>query len=97
MKLKFELLQNLPYSPDLVPSDFFLFPNLKKWLGGQLFTLNEVITQTDAYFENLPKFCFLDGLKKLEKRSGKCTELKEDYVGKQKQNLRKIICFSLFF
>jgi len=34
-ELKFELLQHPPYSPDLVPSDFFLFPNLKKWLGAE--------------------------------------------------------------
>ena len=47
MKLKFELLQHPPYSPYLAPSDFFLFPNLKKWLGGQRFTSNEeVIAQT---------------------------------------------------
>ena len=42
------------YSPDLTPSDFFKFPNLKKWLGRQRFTSNEeFIAQTDDYFENL--------------------------------------------
>ena len=31
--LKFdELLQHRPYSPDLAPSDYFLFSNFKKWL-----------------------------------------------------------------
>ena len=77
MKLKFELLQ---HSPDLAPSDFFLFPNLKKWLGGQRFTSNEVITQTDVYCKDLPKSYFSDGLKKLEKRLDKCIGLKGDYV-----------------
>ena len=63
MELKFELLQHLP---DLAFSDFFLFPNLKKWLGGQRFKSNEeVIVQTDAYFEDFLKSYFLDGLKKL--------------------------------
>ncbi|XP_023217030.1 histone-lysine N-methyltransferase SETMAR-like [Centruroides sculpturatus] len=82
-ELKFELLPHPPYSPDLAPSDFFLFPNLKKWLGGQRFTSNEmVIAQTNAYFEDLPKSYFLDGLKKLEKRLEKCIELKGDYVEK---------------
>ena len=28
-------------SPDLVPSYYLLFPNLKKWLGGKIFTNNE--------------------------------------------------------
>lgn len=82
-ELKFELLQHPPYSPDLAPSDYFLFPNLKKWLGGQRFTSNEeLIAQTNAYFEELPKSYFLDGLKALEKRLDKCIQLKGDYVEK---------------
>ena len=30
----FELMDHLPYSPDLAPFDYFLFPNMKKntWL-----------------------------------------------------------------
>ena len=48
------------------PSNFF-FSNLEKWLSGQWFMSNEeVIAQTDAYFEDLPKSYFLDDLKKLE-------------------------------
>ena len=30
----FELFDHPPYSPDLAPSDYFLFPNLKKHLAG---------------------------------------------------------------
>ena len=57
--LEFELLQHPPYSPDLAPSDFFLFPNLKKCLSQQRFMSNEeFITQTDAYFKELPKSYF---------------------------------------
>ena len=81
MELKFELLPHPQYSPDLAPSDYFLSPNLKKWLCGQHFTSKEeVITQTDAYFADLPKSYFLDGLKNLETRLEKCIELKGDYV-----------------
>lgn len=82
-ELKFELVEHPPYSPDLAPSDFFLFPNLKKWLGGQRFTDNEdVIASVSAYFEELPKTHFSEGLKKLEKRLTKCIELQGDYVEK---------------
>jgi len=43
----------------LASSDLFLFPNLKKWLGGQRFTSNEeVIAQTNTYFEDFPKSNF---------------------------------------
>ena len=31
----FELIDHPPYSPDLAPSDYFLFPNLKKHLAGK--------------------------------------------------------------
>ncbi|QQP31396.1 Mariner transposase, partial [Caligus rogercresseyi] len=32
-ELRYELLPHPPYSSDLAPSDYFLFPNLKKWLA----------------------------------------------------------------
>lgn len=31
----------LPYSQDLAPCDYFLFPNLKKWLAGQRFCCSD--------------------------------------------------------
>ena len=41
-----------PYSPDLAPSDFFLFPQLKIALGGQRFSSKEeAITFVNNYFE----------------------------------------------
>jgi len=33
-----ELLEHPPYSPDLAPSDFYLFPKLKLFLAGQRFS-----------------------------------------------------------
>ena len=36
-ELGFKLLPHALYSPDLAPSDFFLFPSLKIWLGGEFF------------------------------------------------------------
>jgi len=83
VELHYELLPHPPYSPDLAPCDFFLFPNIKKWLGGKRFTSNEeVIDQTEAYVEEFDKSYFLDGLKNLEHRWTKCIELRGDYVEK---------------
>jgi len=83
VELRYELLSHPPYSLDLAPCDFFLFPNMKKWLGGKRFTSNEeVIVETEAYFAEFDKSYFLDGLKKLEYRWTKCIELKEDYFEK---------------
>ncbi|QQP58373.1 Putative mariner transposase [Caligus rogercresseyi] len=82
-ELRYELLPHPPYSPDLAPSDYFLFPNLKKWPAGKRFySNNEIISQTNKYFEDLEKSYFLEGIKKLEKRWTKCIELKGDYVEK---------------
>ena len=79
-ELRYELLPHPPYSSDLAPSDYFLFPNLKKWLAGKRFYANdEIISQTNTYFEQLEKSYFLEGIQKLEKRCRKCIELKADY------------------
>ena len=40
-ELKFKLLPHARCSPDLVRSDYFLFPNLKKWLSDRKFDNNE--------------------------------------------------------
>jgi [histone H3]-lysine36 N-dimethyltransferase SETMAR len=53
-ELRLELLPHPPYSPDLAPSDFFLFPKLKEKLAGQRFASNsEVIAFTEEYFADL--------------------------------------------
>ncbi|MCP6508625.1 hypothetical protein NL478_28070, partial [Klebsiella pneumoniae] len=45
-----------PYSPDLAPSDYFLFPNLKKWLSGQRFPNDEeVMSAVNGYFWKHPR------------------------------------------
>lgn len=83
VELRYELLPHPPYSPDLAPCDFFLFPNMKKWLSGQRFSSNsEIINATNAYFEEFEKSYFLEGLKKLEHRWEKCIVMKGDYVEK---------------
>lgn len=43
MKIKFKLLPHAPYLPNLAPSDYFLFPNIKKWLNGKIFANNEEV------------------------------------------------------
>jgi len=62
------LLPHPVYSPDLALCDYFLFPNLKKWFGGKRFiTKEQLIAETEAYFERLEyKSYYSDGLKKLE-------------------------------
>ena len=48
----FELLSHAPYSPDLAPSDFYLFPKLKFHLRGCRYESdNDVICAVEAYLE----------------------------------------------
>ena len=81
--LHYELLEHPPYSPDLAPSDFSLFPKVKLFLAGQRFSSNhEAIAAVEGYFADLTKNHCRDGIMALEQRWNKCISLKGDYVGK---------------
>jgi len=79
-ELKFELHSHAPYSPDLAPSDFFLFPNLKKWLGGKKFSTNEEVeSAVDGYFPEFDGSYYTQGI---EAKSGLCWEIKINFFSK---------------
>jgi len=81
--LLYKLLENPPYTPDLVPSDFCLFPKFKLFLAGQRFYSNqEAIAAVEGYFADLTKNHYRDGIMALEHRWNKCISLKGDYVDK---------------
>ncbi|EGI70969.1 Mariner Mos1 transposase [Acromyrmex echinatior] len=80
-QLRFELVAHPPYSPDLAPSNYYLFPNLKRWLQGKRFTSNEeVIAETEAYFEGLDISYYRKGIEILENPYTKCIALEGNYV-----------------
>jgi histone-lysine N-methyltransferase SETMAR len=79
----YELLEHPPYSPDLVPSDFCLFPKLKFFLASQRFSSNqEAIAAVGRYFADNMKNHYRDGIMALEHFWNKCISLKGDYVDK---------------
>jgi histone-lysine N-methyltransferase SETMAR len=52
--LHYELLEHPPYSLDLTPSEFCLFPKLKIFLAGQRFSSNqEAIAAVEGYFADI--------------------------------------------
>ena len=78
-ELKLKLLLHATYSPDLAPSDYFSFPNLKKWLSAQRFSENEEVGSTvNAYFEELDGSHYKQGIEAIELCWEKCIELKAD-------------------
>ena len=65
----FELLLHPPYSPDLAPSYFHIFSDIKKILRGKRFRSDEeVIAETKTYFEGHDTSFHKTGIEKLEKR-----------------------------
>jgi len=79
--LGFQFLDHPPYSPDLAPLDYHLFPGLKKQLKGRHFSSDgEVIAATETRLDGQPSEFFLSGLQKLEQWAKKCLELRGEYV-----------------
>jgi hypothetical protein len=65
--LHYELLEHLPFFPDLATSDFCLFPKVKLFLAGQRFSSNEeAIAAVEGYFADLTKNHYWDGIMALE-------------------------------
>ena len=79
----FEILPHPPYSPDLAPTDYYLFPKLKSVLRGKRFeTNNDVIEAVDAFLR-VQKFSFFyEGIAKLEDRWNKCVMAEGEYFEK---------------
>ena len=46
---RYELIPHPAYLPDLAPSDFFLFPNLKKNIRGLHLRSDEVVTAVEEW------------------------------------------------
>jgi len=77
--LHYELLEHSPYSPDLAPSDFYLFSKLKLFFAGQRFSSNQGATAAvEGYSADLTKNHYRDRIMALEHRWNKCISLKGD-------------------
>ena len=81
---KIELMGHPPYSPDLAPNDFFLFPNVKNKLRGQRFSLAE--DAVDAFKNHIMEVSQEDWKNCFDKwfeRMQKCIDHKGEYFEKQ--------------
>jgi len=78
--LGFQCPDHPPYSPDLAPSDYNLFPGLKKQLKGHFSSDVDVITAAEKWLDGQPSEYFFEWLAKLEQRAKKCIELRGEYV-----------------
>jgi len=79
----FEVVPHAPYSPDLAPSDFWLFPTLKNTLHGRTFSsLSALATATFQWSQRTPKEAFAAAMQSWRQRCEKCVCLQGNYVEK---------------
>jgi len=69
-----------PYSPDLAPADFFLFPKLKTTLNGRRFqTTAEIQESTIRELRAITESAFKEAFQQWKKRWERCIASRGDY------------------
>ena len=80
-KYEWEVLPHVPYSPDMSPPDFDLFPKLKEPMRGHHFSsLEEVSAAVTRAIRGLNKSGTLNGIENLPKRWNMVIEKQGDYI-----------------
>ena len=81
-KFRWDLFDHTPYSPDLAPSDFHLFSQMKVWLGTQRLrvkTNQELMDGVKDLLSSQPATFYHAGIVKLVSRYDKCLNSEGDY------------------
>ena len=82
-RLGLRTLPHPPYSPDLAPSDFFLFPKLKDYLKGNRYETDEDVKNAVlSWCRDKTADFFADGIQQVVCRWRLCIERDGDYVEK---------------
>ena len=77
---KVKVFNHPPYSPDVSPCDFFLFPRLKKMLSGNKYTSRSSLgTAVYQCLQQIPKEDYLSAFRDWVKRLQKCIPVKGEY------------------
>jgi len=75
------VLNHPPYSPDLAPADYFLFPKVNSNLKGCLFdSISDIQTAVTSTLNTIAKDNFYKGIQKLYDRANLCVQLQGIYV-----------------
>ena len=79
----FKVVNHPPYSPDLAPSDYFLFPNKRKDLAGKHYrTDDEVLSAVKDFLGGQNESFHTTGIQALQHWWKKCVDHKGDYAEK---------------
>jgi histone-lysine N-methyltransferase SETMAR len=77
-----QMIDHPPYSPDLAPADFFLFPKLKMQLAGLTLTQDTFKNTWEGVIRTLSKEDFATAFRRWYERCEKCIEIGGNYVEK---------------
>jgi len=78
---KVTVLDHPPYSPDLAPADYFLFPKVKSHLKGCLFdSISDIQKAVTSTLNTIAKDDFYKGIQKLYDRANLYVQLEGMYV-----------------
>ncbi|XP_015784703.1 histone-lysine N-methyltransferase SETMAR-like [Tetranychus urticae] len=79
-ELNWAMVLHPPYSPDLAPSDYFLFSNLKRFTRGKRFSdFNELKAAVEGFFAEKDPEWFAKGIAELPTRWEKCINASGNY------------------
>jgi len=79
-KNKIAVIPHPPYSPDLAPCDFFLFPKLKLKLKGRRFdTIEEIQAESQRVLDTLTEKDFQEAYQKWRRRWDRCLHAEGNY------------------
>ena len=78
---KVTVLHHPPYSPDLAPADYFLFPKVKSHLKGRLFdSISDIQEAVTSTLNTIAKDELYKSIQKLYYRANLCVQLGGTYV-----------------
>ncbi|XP_024222499.2 histone-lysine N-methyltransferase SETMAR isoform X1 [Bombus impatiens] len=81
LEFDWDVLPHPPYSPDLVPSHYYLFLPLKDFLRDRKSkSVNEVKNGLEEYFKSKPREFWKNGIMRLPERWQKVVEQKGSYI-----------------
>ena len=75
------VVPHTPYSPDLAPADFFLFPELKAALKGRFQTTEEIQENTVRELRAITESAFQEAFQQREKGWERCIASRENFFG----------------
>jgi [histone H3]-lysine36 N-dimethyltransferase SETMAR len=77
-----QMIDHPPYSPDLAPADFFLFPKIKNELAGISISQESFKRAWEGVVRTLKKEDFSKAFQRWQERFEKCVRIGGDYVEK---------------